>query len=342
MKNFVCLLLILTASGIAFGQKTFEVQDFSPDYYGKVHLENPTEVFSKGWIAIYEKKTNRQLIKVESEELVSETEDGKIKANVKELPYGEQSAIIYDDFNFDGIKDFAVMDGQNSCYHGPSFQIYLGGLIKSRFTLNKSFTRLAQEYCGMFDIDKAAKKISTMTKDGCCWHQFSEFIVVGNAPKAVKIVEDDAMSFPFSNISTEIWNGKRMVKTSLRTVDFENVDLKVLFSFLPKTNNAVVLFSYENELHYALINQKKNVEFAFPKDSNEENPTFALDSKENPTALSFTNKGASYKVYETANGKIGVEVKTNGKLSDISGDMTSKTGSLRKLVEANLTNITFK
>lgn len=342
MKNLVCLLLILTATAIVFGQKTFEAQDFSKDYYGKVYLENPSEVFSKGWVAIYEKKTNKQLIKVESEELISETEDGKVKANVKQLPYGEQSLIIYDDFNFDGIKDFAVMDGQNSCYHGPSFQIYLGGKIKGRFILNKSFTRLAQEYCGMFDIDKTAGKISTMTKSGCCWHQFSEYIVVNNTPKAVKIVEDEAMSFPFNSITTEIWNGKRMVKTSVRTVDFENEELKVLFSFLTKTNNQIILFSYGDELHYALINRKENVEFAFPKDSEQENPAFTLDSKENPTTLSFTNKGVTYKVYETGNEKIGVQLNVNGKLSDISGDITSKKGSLRKLVDANLTNITFK
>jgi len=342
MKNFVCVLVILTAAVIAYGQKTFEVQNFSPDYYGKVYLETPSEVFSKGWVAIYEKKTNKQLIKVESEELVSETEDGKVKANVKELPYGEQSAIIYDDFNFDGIKDFAVMDGQNSCYHGPSFQIYLGGKIKSRFVQNKSFTRLAQEYCGMFEVDKEAKKISTMTKSGCCWHQFSEFIVVGNTPKAVKIVEDDAMNFPFSSVTTEIWNGKRMVKTSDRKADFENDELKILFFFKTRTNDQVVLFSYGGELHYAFINKKENVEFAFPKDSTEENPSFAIDSKENPTVLSFTNKGVNYKVYETADGKIGVEVKTNGKLSDISGDVNAQKGNLRNIVQANLTNITFK
>lgn len=340
MKIFVCLFLILAAVGIVFGQKTFEVQDFSKDYYGKVYLEEPSEVFSKGWVAIYEKKTNKQLIKVNSEELISERVDGKVKANVKELPYGEQSLIIYDDFNFDGIKDFAVMDGQNSCYHGPSFQIYLGGKIKSRFVLSKSFTRLAQEYCGMFDIDQATKKISTMTKSGCCWHQFSEFIVVNNMPKAVKIVEDDAMNFPFSNLSTETWNGKKMVKTSLRTVDFENEDLKVLLSFKTQTNNRVVLFSDGDMLHYALINQKENVEFAYPKDSEQENPTFALDSKETPTALSFTNKGVTYKIYE--NEKIGVEVTVNGKLSDISGDKTSQKGNLRMLVEPNLSNVTYK
>ncbi|HVE56379.1 MAG TPA: hypothetical protein VNB22_06080 [Pyrinomonadaceae bacterium] len=342
MKNFVCLLLILTAVGITFGQKTFEVQDFSKDYYGKVFLKNPSEVFSQGWVAVYEKKTNRQLIKITSEQLTGDFEDGKIKANVKELPYGEQSVIIYDDFNFDGVKDFALMDGQNSCYGGPSFQIYLAGKSKARFVFSQSFTRLAQDYCGMFDIDKSAKKISTMTKSGCCWHQFSEFIVVNNTPKAVKIVEDDAMNFPFSTISTEIWNGKRMVKTSDRKIDFENDELKVLFSFLTKTNNQVILFSYGDQLYYAYINQKENVEFAFPVDSKQENPMFTIDSKANPTALSFINKSVNYKVYETADGKIGVQVNAAGKLSDISGDKTSQKGSLQKLAEANLTNITLK
>jgi hypothetical protein len=73
MKNFALLFLILTAAAVpAFAQKTFEVQDFSKDYFGKVYLETPSEVFSKGWVAIYDKKTKRQLIKVNSEELTSE------------------------------------------------------------------------------------------------------------------------------------------------------------------------------------------------------------------------------------------------------------------------------
>ncbi len=342
MKIFACLFLILISIAIVFGQKTYEVQDFSNDYYGKVFLENPSEVFSPGWVAIYQKKTNKRLIKVDSEELVGDTEDGKIKANIKELPYGEQSVIIYEDFNFDGIKDFAVMDGQNSCYHGPSFQIYLGGKTKGNFVLNKNFTRLAQEYCGMFQVDPKEKKISTMTKSGCCWHQFSEYIVINNEPKAVKIVEDDAMGFPFITTSTEIWDGKKMLKTSVRTIDFGESESKTLFSFKTKNGgNEIVLFSNENQLNYIFINKNGNIDFAFPRDSEEENPTFRLNSKENPPTLSFTNKGVIYKIYETENEKTGVQVNANGKLSDISGDLNSKKGSLRQVINDSLTNIIY-
>ena len=342
MKNFVFLILILVFAVNGFGQKTFDVQNFSEDYYGKVYLEQPAEVFSKGWVAIYQKKTNKRLIKVDAEELVGETEEGKIKTNVKELPYGEQSAIIYEDFNFDGIKDFAIMDGQNSCYHGPSFQIYLAGKAKGSFILSRAFTRLAQEYCGMFEVDTAAKKISTMTKSGCCWHEFSEFVVVNNVPKAVKIVEDDAMNFPFSTLSTQTWNGKRMVKTSERAVDFNNEELKKLFSFKTDNGGEVVLFSYQTQLYYAFLGKSGNVDFGYPKTLGEEDSTFTIDSKENPTTLLFKNKNVVYKIYETSNEKVGVEVNVGGKKSNIAGDVKTSNGNLRQIADANFENVKFK
>lgn len=343
MKNFGFLILILIFAANVFAQRTFDVQDFSEDYYGKVYLEQPAEVFTKGWVAIYQKKTNKQLIKVEAEELVGDTQDGKIKANVKELPYGEQSAIIYEDFNFDGVKDFAIMDGQNSCYHGPSFQIYLAGKTKSSFALNAAFTKLAQEYCGMFEVDAANKKISTMTKSGCCWHQFSEFIVVNNQPKTVKIVEDDAMNFPFTTLSTQIWNGRQMVKTTKSEVDFENENLKKLLSFKTDNGGEVILFSNETQLYYAFINKSGNVDFGYPQTfGQEDDPIFMIDSKENLTTLSFKNKNAVYKIYETANEKVGVEVIVKGKKSNISGDIKTLKGNLRQIADANLENVKLK
>ena len=73
----------------------------------------------------------------------------------------------------------------------------------------------------------------------------------------------------------------------------------------------------------------------------QENPTFKLDSKENPTTLSFSNKQATYKIYQTADNKIGVQVTVGGKLTDISADPNSQKGSLSELTAANLDNLTF-
>lgn len=161
-----CLILILLPNGL-FSQIVFTVNDFSKEYYGKISVEDTSKVFMKGSISIYDKKTGKQIIYVVSDELAFE-HDGAVKSNIKELPYGKQSVIIYDDFNFDGIKDFAIEDGQNSGYHLPSFEIYLAS--GGKFIYNKSFSRLAQENTGMFDVDSQEKKINTMSKSGCCWH----------------------------------------------------------------------------------------------------------------------------------------------------------------------------
>lgn len=108
---------------LAVAQAIFTVDGFAKEYYGKIEISDTTAVFSKGWVAIYDKKTDQQIIKVVSEALTLTLHNGKVAANIKSLPYGEQSSIMYEDFNFDGKKDFALMDGRNSCYGGPSFWI---------------------------------------------------------------------------------------------------------------------------------------------------------------------------------------------------------------------------
>jgi len=171
-------------------EPVYRIDNFSAYYYGKAQAENTDLIFRKGWVAIYDKKTNTELIKLYSNELAFDLHGGKVLANILNIPYGEQSLIQYQDYNFDGIKDLAIMDGQNSCYHGPSFKIYLAN--NRSFHLNEDFTKLAQGGCGMFNLDPAKKMIFTMFKSGCCWHQYSNYIVENNVPKVVYIETVDA------------------------------------------------------------------------------------------------------------------------------------------------------
>lgn len=340
MKIFVCFFLILVVSINIFGQKIFDVQNFSKDYYGKVYIENPIEVFSKGWVEIYQKSNNKRLIKVNSDELISETEDGKIKTNVKELPYGEQSVIIYEDFNFDGIKDFAIMDGQNSCYHGPSFQIFLGGKTKGIFRLNKSFTKLAQDYCGMFDIDPKERKIHTMTKSTCCWHQYSDFIVQNDKPKAIKIIEEN-YNAPFVYFDIQTLKNGRMITTQEKSLaNLE--DLNVLLSFKLQNKKEVFLLNANDELSYNLVNEKGYLELSLPLDAGKRKTSFVLYSKENSKTLSFINSNYEYKIYEGNNHEIAIQVNGKNFSKTFLGNNDSKKGSLQNLLSQTLTNLTLK
>lgn len=335
-KKYIILLFLILSMNCIYGQVTFTVNNFSKTFYGKIFISDTTEVFSKGWVGIFDKKSKKQLLKVSSEELTFNLHNGKVLANIKESPYGEQSQIIYEDFNFDGQKDFAIMDGQNSCYHGPSYQIYLHTV--NGFKLNPDFTRLAQENCGMFDINRKERKIYTMTKSGCCWHQSKEYVVENNNPKTIKIIEDDQTNFPFSIYSEEIWNGKRMVKSIIKTINLEEEGIKPILTFhIDKNEKDIVLYNINDRtLNYAVINKDSTIQFPYPIETVYKNPDFIFDSKKN--ILSFKNKNATYKISNQTN-KIEIEINVDGKIYIWIGNLQTKKGTLSDLLTTKLDNV---
>lgn len=206
--------------------KTYSVEKFSEDYYVKVLVEDQQSfvinsgdenIFhSDGWYLIYD-KNNKEKLRVEFPQYrVGITNNSK--TNILELPYGEMSAIIYDDFNLDGIKDFALQDGRDSCYGGPSYDIYLAK--NSEFIMSDDFSKLAHEYCGMFNVDKDKKMIYAFTKSGCCMHWYDEFIIENNSPKKVRetFVGPDEKGQGYYETVKELINGewKVMSKTPVQ------------------------------------------------------------------------------------------------------------------------------
>ena len=339
----VLLLLALGAAGGAAGQRLYRVQSFSPRYSAKVWVAQPGEVFSPGWVAVYDKATGKQLLRVNSEELAVEVKQGQVQSNVHELPCGEQSVLIYEDFNFDGMKDLAIEDGQNSCYHGPSFVVYLA--TAQGFARNAGFTQLAQEYCGMFSVDRARHRLSTMTKSGCCWHQYSEYVVRNNRPEAVSIVEEDAMHLPYVRVTTQKWNGKSMVSTTKTILDLEEVSTKLVYEFkLAGNGKKVLLVSDDENLSYVLLKPGGAVEFSYPPIfDGTGDEKFTLNTSETGRTLTFSNGSATYRIYETSDGtgpgKVGIEVEVDGKKTDLMGDPATRRGILFQAGELRLANV---
>lgn len=334
-RVFLSVLFFAVSAFTSGAQTTFIIDNFSPSYYGQIIIEDTAAVFSKGSVSIFERSNPKAIIHVESDELALSLHEGKAVANIKELPYGEQSLIIFEDFNFDGKKDFAIEDGQNSCYHGPSFQIYLSTL--TGFEYSEAFTALAQEYCGLFDVDANFKTLHTMTKDGCCWHQFSEFIVEDNKPKVVHVIEEDASHFPFVSINEENWDGTKMVNRSTRTFDRTEERVKEIFSFkVEKNYKKVIVYQMEETLNYVLLNGEDEVEFAFPFDAAGDDPKFLYNKKSN--TLSFKNKDASYTIVNTKS-KAGIEIRWNGKVTYWNAVLSTRKGDLNKIAATKLENV---
>ena len=323
MKRITFILIFLLSKSV-FCQTTFVVDNFSKDYFGKLYIADTAEVFSKGWVAIFDKKSKKQLIKINSDELTFELHKGKVLANIKELPYGEQSQILYEDYNFDGIKDFAIMDGQNSCYHGPSFQIYLA--TDKGFKQSPELTELSQDYCGMFDIDHKTKTIRTMTKSGCCWHQYSEFKVKNSKPYPIKIVEEgmSASGITWDYEEQNLINGK-MVKSTYQMLALEVDKDNLLLSFEFENKKKMKIFKTENILYYVFTDSNEEIELLY-------NDIFKYSNREN--SLSFTNRNTEYIIYDDK-----IIAKTPNNTYDMKVVKNTRFGTLTKLKNLKINNV---
>lgn len=166
--------------------KTYDVENFSDEYSVKVEVfdyERDEEynfvTGNNGVIRIFNQKNSKEIISFNLDYFYFNLNENS-QVITKDIIYNE-------DFNLDGTKDFAIRKNNNNCYGSPTFDIYL---IKNKnFVLSKEFSDLAQNYCGMFEMK--GNEILTNKKSGCCWHEFTKFIVKNGKPTKFYVRTED-------------------------------------------------------------------------------------------------------------------------------------------------------
>jgi hypothetical protein len=189
MKNILLVGLFLLFGASALAQNTFELKDASKYFDIKISVagcENGSctgkasfTFFKKGGTTPY------QVINL-SNTYVELGDEGSPKANITRS-YDDQSVINIDDFNFDGMEDVAICNGNGGSYGMPSYQIYLSSRSAGKFVYNKAFSELG-EHLGMFE----EKVLRIFDKSGCCWHVVEEYRVAGGRPVKIFVEEEDA------------------------------------------------------------------------------------------------------------------------------------------------------
>jgi hypothetical protein len=334
---------LLSVDPAQAAQKEYAIGHFSDELRATVTVEETQDVFRPGFVSVFERKSGQRLLRVEADELAFELDHDEIEPNVMELPYGRQSVVIYDDFDFDGRPDLAIMDGQHSCYHGPSFQIFVRqgkGFAKSR-----AFTRLAQEYCGMFSIDRAHKQLHAMTKSGCCFHQFDTFDVVRRSPFLSQSVEESVEQGAPAYLRRTT-TGRSSSSEHLLLGPQDSI-AKVLLAFDlagPRPRH-VEVFATEGYLDYAVVvGPERRVELSYrlqarPVDTQRADAQpepFRWDSA--TSELSFRTGAYRYVIHDGE--KHGVSVHHSGSEVFIPAVETSRRGTLSGLNVADFENAT--
>ncbi|MBK8465238.1 MAG: hypothetical protein IPL32_05350 [Chloracidobacterium sp.] len=190
--KILTIALVLLASASAFSQKTFDIKNASKYFDISVRVEKCEDSVCSGETAFsFFKKGGAkpyQVIMLD-DTYMDISNDGKPLVNTTML-YDEQSVISVDDYNFDGMEDVALCNGQNGSYGMPSYDVYLSSRKQGKFVHSKAFSDLGA-HLGLFSVVKNKKQLETFDKSGCCWHITERYDVVGNKPRKVfEMVED--------------------------------------------------------------------------------------------------------------------------------------------------------
>lgn len=192
-----CLLLATGLSLPAQAQRRFKLPNGSAQYSAELTVAGcaDDQCQGPGTVRLFSKQTKQLVQTFASADLnffLDNDNHTQPTVNVVEL-YGEQSPLIFADFNFDGTEDLAIRNGNNSSYGGPSYDVYVYASRPRKFIRSAELTALATENLGMFQLDTKRKRLVTFEKSGCCWHLTTEYAVVpGQGLVETKTVEEDA------------------------------------------------------------------------------------------------------------------------------------------------------
>ncbi len=328
-KKAITLSIMLTGSVLlphSVVAKTYQIQDFSDDYFATIETVDDENSESNSVIRVINSKNKQTLINqsanIDTDYELSRSDEhqlqGKLSVNIANAPYGDHSVLIYDDFNFDKQKDIALRDGNYGCYGGPSYQVYLKQ--GNTFVLSDSFTELTQGYCGFFGIDKDSQVLSTMTKSGAAWHQYSEYKVIDNKPVAVHIIEEEYNSRGLIAVTERTRIGGKMIEQQYDQLikdDEAEGNTRYIYTFDFDNVKKMVLDSYGDHLYYAFANKDDKIELYY-------DGLFVYDTQQK--TLSFTNRAVVYQINSQ-----GITVKLPNQTVQLKAQPNSARGSLDNL-----------
>ncbi len=342
MKNTFILIFFVQS---VFAQQSYKIQILKDSLYAEVKITEGFEeaVFKMGTISFFDAKKDISIIQIDSIEMpYGYRFEDIIESGVQEIPYNQQSLLIYEDFNFDSNPDLAIYSGNFSCYSGPSYDVYL--YKNNTFEYNQDFTDLALYNCGFFGINSSKKQLSTFTKSGCCFHSSSVYNVINDVPTEIQRT-DSYYSLPFLEVSEyEIINDSLRLFSSKTFFDAVEGDIAEIVSFkLKNSSKKVVIFSSDKlYLNYVLLKNKDEVEFNFSFFISDTNNTFNFETN----LLSFTNDQVKYEIFQEISNrkitKIGINVYQNGKKTVLKGVPKTIKGNLNDLQSMKLENLILK
>ncbi|WP_067141706.1 XAC2610-related protein [Oceanivirga salmonicida] len=287
------ILIYLIMSIPLFSKTITKTQNYSDKYTISVTAnidenEKSDKIYSEAVILLIDKKTKKTIAKINSEIPIDiKNKDINLNSSLPNniINYDFEAIIIHEDFNFDGKKDFAILNDGSSCYGGPAYSIYIE--TKKGLKYSSEFTNLIAETCGMFKVDYENKKIYAFSKSGAATHYYYTFKVVGDKPILMESVTEQHRRYVLDILKETYIGNKTISKQQYTWHDFDKTKLKKVYSLNFKNSKQMILYEIDNIIIYVFEN-KGNIDLYYAND-------FYYD-KDKKT-LSFINDNIKYEIY---------------------------------------------
>lgn len=335
MRKFSVLLFIIFNSIFAIQAKdALYTVSVSDKYYAKIFREDNDAESCAGWIGIYEKADDKELINQRCESIwqLSDPDD----EDITDIPMDMQDLILFGDVNFDGIPDFLLRDDKAGA-RAPSYKIYLANQDGS-LVYNKEFSDLTDYYYGFFTIDSENNQIVVLDKaNDEALDSVLFFDVVDNTPRLRKtLVDEYDKNLPFINQRTiSTWNDQSEIVSSETFPIFSSINkgIDIVYSFYVEEDDDVVILllkTDDDKLYYVVNTEDEDQvegnklqfynELRFEDTTNSPRNARYSTNKEEELISFDAQDGATYELYNTPQ-SAGVRITKEGKKTEIKGNI---------------------
>jgi len=197
-KYFFIILLLIFSSANVFAQETFVFVDKSKIYDVKVGFEkcdddDEVKICNDKATFYLSKKNQTQVFQAieMAETYLSLSGKTRKKGDLNELYGAGNAGVYFSDYNFDGIEDLLISNGNYLPYGGISNDVFLYSKTQGKFVRNDELSQLETEYMSV-NINKKLKIFETFTKSGCCWHEMARYRFINNRLQKFYVFTEDA------------------------------------------------------------------------------------------------------------------------------------------------------
>lgn len=158
-----------------YSQNKYTVASVSDKFYFEVYGK-PEKIkigcgrneISNCKIKIFQKNNKKFLQEVNSDSFIFDIKATKIV--VSNSKFEDCNPILIYDFNFDGIKDLAIRNG-NNMNDGSNFDFYFYDNKNKKFVKDEQLSTICKEGSGLFEINSFKRKIKV--NDGEFMHSYT-------------------------------------------------------------------------------------------------------------------------------------------------------------------------